>query len=280
MTGRKMGPRGLLLLLVACLSPLAFAGVAQADVATVGMPFGAEEPPGITECPAEAGCSLLTRAAEAPASATVAAKDGTVVSYSISWPHPVPGYYLSVVHDNGNGTFTVTASSPEVTPVREPGVETFGVDMPIKAGEYIALTIPPGGNIGQFPGHLLGVGFGPAGLLAGSTLAPEFEGEGTVAIGFNATIAYQPTAVEVLTKEVVHTVEVPAKAAPAEAHCVVPKLDGLTLKAAKARLRAARCKVGLVSRKSGVKAAKAKVAASPKAGTALPVRTAISLKLG
>jgi hypothetical protein len=281
MSEGKMGRRGLLLALVACLSLSAFAGVARADVATVGLPFGIEEPPGITECPENAGCSLMTRAAEAPASATVAAKDGTVVSYSISWPHPAPGYYLSVVRDNGNGTFTATASSAKVTPVREEGVETFGVDMPIKAGEFVALTIPPGGNIGQFPGHLLGVGFGPAGLLAGTTVAPEYEGEGPVAIGYNATIAYQPTVIETITKEVVHTVEVPAKAAPAEAHCVVPKLVGKTPAAAKARLRAADCKVGLVSRKGGVKAAKAKVlVASPKAGATLPAGTAISLKLG
>ncbi len=281
MSKGKTGRRGLLLALLACLSSLAFAAVAQADVVTVGVPFGPEEPPGITECPTPAGCSLMTRDAEAPASGTVAAHDGTVVSYSISWPHPEPGYFISVLHDNGDGTFTVTASSPKVTPVREEGVETFGVDLPIKGGEYIALNIPLEGNIGQFPGHLLGVGFGPGGLSTGSTVTPEFEGEGPVAIGYNVTIAYQPTAIEVLTKEVTRTVEVPAAPAPPTAHCVGPKLQGQKLAAAKARLRAARCKVGLVARKSGAKATTAKVVAqSPKAGAALPVGTAISLKLG
>jgi len=281
MTERKMGPRGLLLLLVACLSLLAFTGVAQADVATVGLPFGAEEPPGISKCRPGETCSLAIRGAEAPATPTVAAKDGTVVSYRLDWPTAIPGYHISVVREDAPGLFTVTASSAEVTPVtNEVAVEEFDVDLPIKAGEYVALTIPAGGGIGQFPGTLRGLAFGGS-LAVGRPVDFEGEGEGPVAIGYNATIAYQPTAIETITKEVVHTVEVPAKAAPAEARCVVPKLDGKTLKAAKARLRAARCKVGLVSRKSGVRAAKAKVvAASPKTGTALPVGTAISLKLG
>ncbi len=70
-----------------------------------------------------------------------------------------------------------------------------------------------------------------------------------------------------------------AFAGVAQADVVMVGLPKLT--AAKARLRAARCKVGLVSRGRGVKAAIAKVvASSPKTGTALPVGTAISLKLG
>jgi hypothetical protein len=247
MIGRKMGPRGLLLVLVACLSLLAFAGVAQADVATVGLPFGIERPPGIANCDeGHETCSLAIRGAEAPATPTV---------------------------------------------TEEESVEEFDVDLPIKAGEYIALTIPVGGSVGQFHGSLHGLAFGGS-LAVGEPVDFEGEGEGPVAIGYNATIAYQPTAVETITQEVVHTVEAPAKevvrtvelpagVGPEEARCVVPKLDGQTLKVAKARLRAARCKVGLVSRRSGVKAARAKVvAASPKAGAALPAGTPISLKLG
>ena len=280
MSKGNLGRRGLLLVLGACLSLIAFAGVAQADVVTLGTPFGSEEPPGESRCGPGETCSLAVRAAEAPASGTVAAKDGTVVSYRLSWPIPVAGYHISVVREDAPGLFTVTATSPEVTPVSEEGVEEFDVDLPIKAGELIALTIPEGGSVGQFHGFFRGVAF--AGALAfGRPVVFEGEGEGPVEIGYNATIAYQPTATEAITKEVVRTVEAPAKPAPAEAHCVVPKLQGQKLAAAKAKLRAAQCKVGIVSRKGKAKAATAKVVAqSPKPGSALPVGTAISLKLG
>lgn len=282
MSKGKTGRRGLLLALLACLSLMAFAGVAQADVVTVGLPFGAEEPPGEAPCAPGESCSLTVREAEAPGTATVAAKDGTVVSYRLSWPIPVTGYHISVLREGAPGLFTVTAASPDVTPIAEEGVEEFDVDLPIKAGELIALTIPEGGSVGQFHGRFRGIAF--AGSLAvGQPAAFQGEGEGPVEIGYNATIAYQPTAIETITKEVVRTVEIPAaaKPAPAEPHCVVPKLQGQRLKAAKARLRAARCKVGLVSYKRGAKAATAKVvASSPKTGTELPVDTAISLKLG
>jgi hypothetical protein len=66
-----------------------------------------------------------------------------------------------------------------------------------------------------------------------------------------------------------------------EAHCVVPKLQGKKLKAAKKKIRAADCKVGLVSKKEGVKATTGKVVKqSPKPGKVLPAKTGVSVKLG
>jgi beta-lactam-binding protein with PASTA domain len=65
------------------------------------------------------------------------------------------------------------------------------------------------------------------------------------------------------------------------AHCVVPKLNGKKLKVAKRIVRAADCKVGLVSTKKGVRSATGKVVRqSPSAGRVIPAHSAISLKLG
>jgi PASTA domain len=284
MIGRKSGRRTVSVLLACCVAMLAFVGVAQADVATVGASFPPGVPPGESPCPSPAeACSLFMREASSPSTGTVAERDGTVVRFRLDYPKAVPGYSISVVRRNADGTYTVTATSLEVTPtmlVPEPEVETFGVNLPIKAGEFIALNIPVGGSTGQFHGSFFGVGFEHA-LSTGETLLPVVEGSGPVVVGYNADISYAPVvgppAPEVITKEVVRTVEVPAK----EAHCVVPKLQGKKLKAAKAKIRAAGCKVGLVSQKSGVKAATAKVVAqSPKPATALPLGTPISLKLG
>jgi beta-lactam-binding protein with PASTA domain len=74
----------------------------------------------------------------------------------------------------------------------------------------------------------------------------------------------------------------PTVAPPAPvAHCVVPKLNGRKLKAAKKIVRAADCKVGLVSTKKGVRSATGKVVRqSPKAGEAIAAHSAVSLKLG
>jgi Tol biopolymer transport system component len=70
-------------------------------------------------------------------------------------------------------------------------------------------------------------------------------------------------------------------AAPVEAHCVVPKLQGKTLKAAKQKLQAANCKLGHVAKKEGVTAKTGKVVKqSPKPGTTLAVGSKVSVKLG
>jgi beta-lactam-binding protein with PASTA domain len=58
-------------------------------------------------------------------------------------------------------------------------------------------------------------------------------------------------------------------------------LNGEKLKAAKKKIKAADCKVGIVSKKSGVKLTRGKVIRqSPKVGMVLPAHAGISIKLG
>lgn len=71
----------------------------------------------------------------------------------------------------------------------------------------------------------------------------------------------------------------PEEEAPAEV-CLVPKLDGRTLKRAKLRLRAADCKVGEVVKLKGAKAARARVVRqSPRPGSKLVSGAVVSLTL-
>jgi hypothetical protein len=66
-----------------------------------------------------------------------------------------------------------------------------------------------------------------------------------------------------------------------EAHCLVPRLKGLKLKAAKTRLEKAACKLGHVAKKEGVTTKTGKVVKQkPKAGTVKPEDSKVSVKFG
>jgi hypothetical protein len=73
----------------------------------------------------------------------------------------------------------------------------------------------------------------------------------------------------------------PPPAPAPEAHCVVPKLKGKKLKAAKRAIRAGDCKVGHVGKKEGVTAKTGKVIRqNPKAGTTKTAGSKVNVKLG
>jgi hypothetical protein len=73
----------------------------------------------------------------------------------------------------------------------------------------------------------------------------------------------------------------PVSPAPVVAKCVVPNLMGKHLKAAKKKIRAARCKVGNVVKREGVTAKTGTVVKqNPKRGTVRTVGSKVNLKLG
>lgn len=114
-------------------------------------------------------------------------------------------------------------------------------------------------------------------LALGETREP-VEAEGSPP-AFNAVIeALPPVTVFVPSPTSTPPTSTPTVEAP---HCVVPKLDGEKLKTAKKKIKGADCRVGLVSKKNGVKLANGKVIKqSPKAGKVLPAHTGVSVKLG
>lgn len=70
-----------------------------------------------------------------------------MVSWSVEGASATPGYNATVVRANPDGSYTVTAASPLVTPAGA-GTETFPADLSIKAGEYVEVNVPETGEIG------------------------------------------------------------------------------------------------------------------------------------
>ena len=74
---------------------------------------------------------------------------------------------------------------------------------------------------------------------------------------------------------------VPPEEERLEPRCIVPKLRGSKLKAAKAKVRNAHCKVGKITKRNGATAKTGKVVKQkPKPGTMLPPGTSVALALG
>lgn len=258
--------------IVVCMALLLFAAAADGQTVTVGQTLGGAE--FSVPCSEATGCAVAVPSAPVSSEAMVAPISGTVVGWSIGGAAAVPGYNIVVLRKNPIGApFTVTAASPPVTPSGL-GTQSFPSALPIQAGELIAVNYPDNGTIGALTVPST-VAFFTETLTAGAEVTVSSENISSASPAFNATIEkpdpVQPPATQP------PTVTPPA----IEAHCVVPKLSGKRLKAAKKLVRNAQCKVGLVSTKRGVKSATGKVVQqSPKAGKVLPVHTGVSLKLG
>jgi PASTA domain len=268
-----------------CLAALAFVGVAQAETVTVGGVLNGPHLGEAATCVEEPGCGYLTIDAGPPASAAVATADGTVTSWSVLDADTHPGYSANVVRKNPDGTYTVTASSAEVTPAEALAVQTFATSLPIHAGEYIELNVPKGGTIGLLVGPSHADVFSP-GLAFGETRSGSAAAGGeelSIVLGYSAEIgppALVPPVIPLPSGSGTTANVVAGAPAPVAAPCVIPKLAGKKLKVAKKLVRGAGCEVGLVSTKKGVRSAIAKVATqSPSAGKSVPAHTAVSLRL-
>jgi hypothetical protein len=100
--------------------------------------------------------------------------------------------------------------------------------------------------------------------------------------GYNAEIEYPSLAPPaVISPATSQPTPVATSVASAPARCVVPKVIGKKLKAARKSIQESGCNVGLVTKKHGVKAATGKVVRqSPNGGRVVAAHTAVNLKLG
>jgi hypothetical protein len=118
---------------------LVAAAPASAQTTTVGVDVN-HSSNGTGACggmtPADKPCVMLHRAS--PSNPVTAPCDGTVVRFRINGLVTADRYRLRAVSDNGNGTFTGTATSPAVT-IQSDGVNTFPTGMPVKRGQFIGL---------------------------------------------------------------------------------------------------------------------------------------------
>lgn len=265
-------------LTVAALLIASLVGAASATAATVTLGADLATPfKAAVFCPAKSDgtCAIATLQAPSPATATMATSEGTVETWRLEGAKPMPGYSVSVVRKNYNGTWTVTATSAPVTPAGG-GIESFATELPIKEGEYVALDLPDEGAVSGLEGSSQIAGFTPAPTLGQTVTAEEGEGGGTVAFNFDLRYGEVPTVTPAPTSS-----PPPAATPTPEAHCVVPLLRGRRLKAAKKALHRAGCKVGFVVMpdKSSARRQPRVVRTAPGAGRVLPLGTEVSVKL-
>jgi hypothetical protein len=262
-----------------------------ANTVTVGAALPTTEVQVADGCNQPAGCAVVILDAAAPSSGTASPFDGTVTSWQLGGASPIPGYTIATVRPNPGGTYTVTATEAPVTPTGG-GPETFGANLPIAAGEYLAIDIPYEGEISVIEGSSENAGF-VGSLRPGETRSPSNVSELTAVLTFAATIEKRapapPPADTTPTSPPTSTSPSPASPAPPvePPHCVVPKLAGKSLKAARKTLRRADCGVGFVirpkahgpARRHHPKRLKVR-AESPRPGKSLPVGTEVTVKLG
>jgi hypothetical protein len=207
--------------------------------------------------------------------------DGTVVSWRVKGPSATPGYSLNVLRANGDGTYTVTASTGAVTPAGNE-IETLATSLPIHVGEYLELNIPQEGQFTALEGESTYATFFPV-LQPGETREPLNEFKYPFTFSYNADVEYQATPVtppspaDTMTRA---PTALSTSTPTVKARCVVPDLKGKKLPAAKRAVRAAGCGVGLIARKNGGEGAKGEVIKQrPKPGRLLSPRTGISVML-
>lgn len=275
--------RASLATLGSCLALLAWAGIARAETVTVGPPLGELEK--IEPCTSALGCGIVTLASPTQSFAAASPVAGTVVSWTIKGAASAPGYNLTVLRADPGGTYTVTAAGPLVTPAGAE-TETFPVGLPIQAGEYVEVNVPENGEIGALEATTGTLAVFEPTVALGETRLPIAEASTPAPAAYDAVIEATPTPVTppvVPAAPPVASAPVAGPPAPAsiEARCIVPKLNGRKLKAARKKIKAADCKLGLISKKDGVKVATGKVVKqSPSPGKVLPAKTGVSVKLG
>jgi hypothetical protein len=131
MTPRLFVPAGLLVALLAVLAP----APASAAPITIGPPIssGYSGVGSLSEEPGEYsfGNFLLSDSSQN----TTSPVDGTVVGWQVAGDGSYGRFKLQIIHPNGNGTFTTTATSAEALPASGPAPTSH----PISAGDYIGV---------------------------------------------------------------------------------------------------------------------------------------------
>jgi len=131
--GRRAGRIGFLALAVAAAWALVAAVAAQATTVTVGSVM----PPTFTSSPFEGVRTQFNTTLPETGANLASPVNGAIVRWKVAGAIGGP-FTLRVLHPNGAGAFTATASSQAVTP-NGSGIETFSTQLPIRSGDLIAI---------------------------------------------------------------------------------------------------------------------------------------------
>ncbi len=219
---------------------------AAANTVTVGSPLTAALP----SSPFNLQTTAVNTALPEPGAQASAPGNGIIVSWKVIGASGGP-LKLRVVHPVGGGLFT-GAGTTSSGPITGPGVLTFNASLPIAKGDLIGVD-PTNksdalGAADALPGSFALLFF-PELADGGPGVAPVLSAAGE--IGVNAQVLL---------------------------NCVVPKLKGKKVGAAKRKLRAAGCDSPKIKRKKG-QGGKFVKKQNPKAGTEIPGDRAVVLKL-
>src|ERR1700744_4426220 len=131
--GRRAGRIGFLALALAAAWALVAAVAAQATTVTVGSVM----PPAFTSTPFEGVRTQLNTILPESGANLASPVNGAIVRWKMQGAVGGP-FTLRVLHPNGAGAFTASASSQSVTP-NGSGIETFSTQLPIRSGDLIAI---------------------------------------------------------------------------------------------------------------------------------------------
>lgn len=254
------------LFLLAVLPTALLAAPAAAETVTVGSPLTGPFT-SVVFCIPEC-ISANTKLGEPGAQATVPTS-GTITRW-----RTIAGssgdFRLRVLRPDGSGEYVLAGTSAPATPTG-PGIDTFTTSLPVQAGDLIGLeNLSTAAKVGvTFPaGSEYRVWFGSfAEGVSTTTASPDFA-YANQEIGFNADVEFLGPPAP------------PPPPVTPPANCVVPKLQGKKLKAAKKKIKAAGCKLGKVTKRKGATAANGKVAGqSPQAGKTVAAGTKVKVTL-
>jgi hypothetical protein len=93
---------------------------------------------GACASPAAIPCTVVN-VQTTPARTMQAPCDGTVVNFRLNGTVTVNTYRIRAVTDNGDGTWTPTATSSPPVAIQTDGVNTYAASMPIKQGQYVGI---------------------------------------------------------------------------------------------------------------------------------------------
>jgi hypothetical protein len=262
-----------------CLATLAasvaLCASAEAETVTVGSPLTAEFPFEIGTTAAGSWANIGLPEPGAQAASPIA---GTIVRWRVKGAFVGGPFSLQVLRPAGGLSYSSVATSAPETPSGE-ATQVFATDLPIQAGDVIAIET-------SHPSDRIGAAASAAGvdalnwippLVDGGAAAPAHTFEIEDELGFNADVESVQAAVPPAP---IATPASPLPVVPAPPTCTVPKLLGAGIKASKAKLRAAGCKLGKVTKKRGAKASTGKVVGqSRKPGSVLPAAAAVKVTL-
>jgi hypothetical protein len=223
---------------------LLFAVAAQAETITLGPALTGPGSNGYTCSPAiGGGCGEMLLSTSLPSVQIASPVDGTVVRWRIKGASSIPGYSLDVLRHNGDGSYTVTASTGSVTPTGNE-FETFDTSLRIHVGEYVELNLPQGGQFTALEGPSTYATFFPN-LESGETTQQGGEFEYPFTFAYNAEVESEPppdeepkpTPTPTPTPTVTPAPSVPTTVPDPKLDCILPKLEGLKLRTARETVR-------------------------------------------